>query len=279
MTILSRNHLMFDLMGKWHQNRLSFDPYLLWIVRFYLWDMTSCSHGARRRASGGGLFSRWAGERGQALCGRRWGGELNREDGHGEEKTMTGSVGWWPRVRCGCQGCVCAGVWRDGGRAGCGFSAVGIRVQAGKAGGKYEGRIAMGTYGWRWRSAFLFDSQGSRKSSGKHNLQENGHRRQNDHPGVSEEQQRQVGLKLTCLHYSPKVSGVWMKFQDAPTCTITFYRWTLFTDMLFAMKVIYHTNHKVWRLIRDWWTQNVLVQWQHVSACCSHFDVVRQDNA
>lgn len=35
--------------------------------------------------------------------------------------------------------CVCAGVWRDGGRAGCGFSAVGIRVQAGKAGGKYEG--------------------------------------------------------------------------------------------------------------------------------------------
>lgn len=175
--------------------------------------------------------------------------------------------------------CVCAGVWRDGGRAGCGFSAVGIRVQAGKAGGKYEGRIAMGTYGWRWRSAFLFDSQGSRKSSGKHNLQENGHRRQNDHPGVSEEQQRQVGLKLTCLHYSPKVSGVWMKFQDAPTCTITFYRWTLFTDMLFAMKVIYHTNHKDWRLIRDWWTQNVLVQWQHVSACCSHFDVVRQDNA
>lgn len=34
---------------------------------------------------------------------------------------------------------VCAGVRRDGGRAGCGFSAVGIRVQAGKAGGKYEG--------------------------------------------------------------------------------------------------------------------------------------------
>lgn len=40
------------------------------------------------------------------------------------------------RVRCGCQGCVWVlEGWRSGG---CGFSAVGIRVRAGKAGGKYE---------------------------------------------------------------------------------------------------------------------------------------------